>query len=180
MCNFCLLGCTRTDGHGRGLATLGGFIETKHLEPAVQSGRLPYPQSQTIMIFGHNGFLAYSPCNAAPEVEITADHIRGTTMVPRGDMGFWWARSAHADPKMEPDVEVSKKALAEKLQSWRDPNVAQILEHSLKTAMIPTYVLPKQRTWAARRMVLVGDAAHGKSVPKWDLRLTEYAFAEMC
>lgn len=147
----------------RGLATVGGFIETKHLSPTATTAEgLPYPLSQTVMIFGHNGFVAYTPCTMAPETTITDAHLRGSAAIPRGDMAFWWARSAHADPKMEPDVEVSKNELKERMRSWREPNIHSILEHSLNTAMFATYALPKQRTWAGRRVVLVGDAAHGE------------------
>lgn len=146
----------------RGLSTLGGFIETKYLQSIPTDGPMPYPFSQTIMTFGPNGFLGYTPCNAGG-ITITGDHIQGKTALPPGDMGFWWARSAHENPDTEPDVERAKAGLAEKMKSWRDPNIRSILQHSLKTAMIPTYALPKQKTWAGKRVVLVGDAAHGKS-----------------
>lgn len=118
------------------------------------------------MTFGHNGFLGYSPCSSSANVEITLDHIRGKSVVPEGDMAIWWARSVHEEPKVDPDMERAKKGLAEKMASWRDPNIRKILEHSLKTVMIPQYVLPKQKTWAGRRVVLVGDAAHGKLDPE--------------
>ena len=154
-------GCFVAEHAPRGLSTLGGFIETKYLENPSGNGPLQYPQSQTIMTFGHNGFLGYTPCTCS-DVQITADHLRGKSTVPRGDMAFWWARSAQDDPKCEPDVEKAKKDLAKRMESWKDPNIPKILEHSLKTATIPTYVLPKEKTWAGERVVLVGDAAHGK------------------
>lgn len=148
------------------MSTLGGFIETKHLTPTspdTNSTTLPYPQSRTMMTFGPNGFLGYTPCTTSPSTTLTADHISGRAAVPVGNMAFWWARSTHADPKVEPDVEVEKRELEKRMQSWRDPNVKAILRHSVKTAMIPTYVLPRQRTWVGKRVVLVGDAAHGES-----------------
>lgn len=146
----------------RRLATLGGFVETKNLILDTQQHPLPYPRSQTTMIFGHNGFFAYTPCTTAPSTPITTSHIRGETFVPPGDMAFWWARSAHADPNMEPDLEKAKADLAARMQSWRDPNIPRILGHSLRTALMPTYCLPKQETWVGQRVVLVGDAAHGE------------------
>ena len=155
-----------TDQEIRGLSTFGGFIETKYLQPAPTTGPLPYPQSQTIMTFGHNGFLGYTPCTTASSASITSSHIRGDSAVPRGEMGFWWARSAHEDPKVEPDLDVAKEDLRKRMAKWRDPNVKAILDHGIKTAMIPTYALSRQRTWAGRRVVLVGDAAHGK----WPVR----------
>lgn len=116
------------------------------------------------MTFGNNGFLGYTPCTTSTSTtSLTASQLRGETTVPRGDMGFWWARSAHADPKMEPDVEKTKADLLKRMQGWKDANIRSILEHSHRTAMIATYALPRQETWAGRRVVLVGDAAHGES-----------------
>ena len=123
---------------------------------------MPYPLSQAMMTFGHNGFLGYSPCTTGG-IKITEDHISGKTALPPGDMGLWWARSAHESPDIEPDIERAKADLAKKMESWTDPNIRSILQHSLKTAMILTYTLPKQKTWVGKRVVLVGDAAHGQS-----------------
>lgn len=126
---------------------------------------MPYPQSQVIMTFGHNGFLGYTPCSTADDISVGPVHLRGEAVVPRGDMAFWWARSAQSDPEKEPDVEKTKRDLRARMKSWKDPNIRSILQNSQRTAVLPTYALPKQQTWAGKRVVLVGDAAHGIRTP---------------
>lgn len=133
--------------------------------PGPTEGPFSSPLSQTVMTFGHNGFLGYTPCNSAPALDmITNEHICGSTVVPRGDMAFWWARSAHVEPKRTPEVDVedARRELEERMKGWSDPNIRKILRETVKTAMIPTYALPRQERWSGRRVVLVGDAAHGE------------------
>ena len=81
--------------------------------------------------------------------------------MPPGKMAFWWSRSEQKDPHANPDDEEVKRELKKRHESWRDPTIHKILEVADVPLKIPTYVLPKLSTWAGRRVVLVGDAAHG-------------------
>ena len=112
------------------------------------------------MTFGPNGFFAYTPYLTG-DVEATDQHIRGEATLPPGRWGFWWSRSEQRDPQATIDDVALKKELQERLASWKDPAILKILQNSDIKLKIPTYVLPKIPTWAGKRVVLVGDAAHG-------------------
>lgn len=112
------------------------------------------------MTFGPNGFFAYTPYMTG-DVRATDQHVRGEVTLPPGKMSFWWSRSAQKDPEASLDGHAIKKALEEKLASWKDPTIPTILQNSEIRFKIPTYTLQKMPTWAGTRIVLVGDAAHG-------------------
>lgn len=114
------------------------------------------------MIFGPNGFFAYTPYLTGG-VKASKQHIRGEATLPPGKMAFWWSRSAQKDPEANPDEVMLKKELEDRLASWADPTIQKILENTEIRFKIPTFVLPKIPTWAGRRVVLVGDAAHGNA-----------------
>ena len=112
------------------------------------------------MTFGPNGFFGYSPyCTG--DVEATERHIRGDATLPPGKKAFWWSRSEQKDPNANPDDATVTRELQERHKSWKDPSIHKILQNTEVPLKIPTFVLPKQPTWAGKRVVLVGDAAHG-------------------
>lgn len=117
------------------------------------------------MTFGPNGFFAYTPYTTGT-VEATEKHLRGEATLPPGKSGFWWSRSAQKDPQADPDEGVLRRDLEARHASWKDPTIQKILQNSGVKLKIPTYVLPKQPTWSGKRIVLVGDAAHGIYWPK--------------
>jgi 2-polyprenyl-6-methoxyphenol hydroxylase-like FAD-dependent oxidoreductase len=144
----------------RGLFTVGGFVPIDCLPSPPETGQAAH--SQTVMTFGPNGFFAYTPYLSG-DVKATDQHIRGEATLPPGKMAFWWSRSAQKDPKANPDEVALKKELEERHASWKDPTIQKILQNSEVRFKIPTFVLPKIPTWAGKRIVLVGDAAHGKN-----------------
>lgn len=123
--------------------------------------------AQTVMTFGPTGFFGYTPYTTG-DIAITEKHIRGEETLPAGKMAFWWSRSAQAGPTANPDDAEVKRELQESLQSWKDPTIQKIVETSDIPLKIPTWVLPKQPTWAGKRVVLVGDAAHGNRSSPFD------------
>ena len=70
-------------------------------------------------------------------------------------------RSEQKDPNADPDEVKLKEELEQRHASWKDPAINRILQNSEVKLKIPTFVLPKIPTWAGKRVVLVGDAAHG-------------------
>ena len=145
----------------RGLFTVGGFVPIDCLPSPPETGQAAH--SQTVMTFGPNGFFAWTPYLTG-DVQARAQHIRGEATLPPGKMAFWWSRSAQESPEANPDEVALKKELEERLASWKDPTIQKILQNSEVRWKIPTFVLPKIPTWAGKRIVLVGDAAHGKNI----------------
>lgn len=80
------------------------------------------------------------------------------------------ARSEQKDPKADPDEQKLKKDLEQRYASWKDPAIKSILQNSEVKLKIPTFVLPKIPTWTGRRIVLIGDAAHGKACFEYHVR----------
>ena len=144
-----------------GLFTVGGFVSTDCLPQPPETGEAAH--SQTIMIFGPNGFFAYTPYTTG-EVDLTRKHTLGDATVPPGQMAFWWSRSAQKDCDANPDESALKRELRSRHGSCKDPTINKILQSSDVTLKVPTFVLPKMPTWAGQRIVLVGDAAHGKFI----------------
>ena len=142
----------------RRLVTVGGFVSTDCFPSPPETGQAAH--SQTVMTFGPNGFFAYTPYLTG-DVKATDKHIRGEATLPPGKWGFWWSRSEQRDPQGNIDELALKKELEERLASWKDPSILKILQNSNIKLKIPTYVLPKIPTWTGKRVVLVGDAAHG-------------------
>ena len=113
------------------------------------------------MTFGPNGFFGYTPYTTG-DVKAEREHILGEATLPAGKMSFWWSRSAQKDPDANPDENALRQELEKRIESWKDPAIHKIVENSDLVLKIPTWVLPKIPTWAGKRVVLVGDAAHGK------------------
>ena len=113
------------------------------------------------MTFGPNGFFGYTPYTTG-EVKASRKHILGEATLPAGKMAFWWSRSAQDDPNANPDEAELKRELVTRHGSWKDPAIHKIVKESDVTLKIPTWVLPKIPTWTGKRVVLVGDAAHGQ------------------
>ena len=122
---------------------------------------MPAPQSQTVMTMGPNGFFGYTPCTSG-ELTPTPRHIKGELALPPGQLAFWWARSAQDSREADPDEDTMHQELKSRLEFWKDPTIQNILQNSRITLKHPTLTLPRLPTWAGQRVVLVGDAAHGR------------------
>ena len=115
------------------------------------------------MIFGPNGFFAHTPYTTG-STQATKEHVLGNATLPAGKMAFWWSRSAQKDPSANPDEAALKSELEKRHESWKGPTIRKIMQNSDVRLKIPTYVLAKIPTWAGKRIVLVGDAAHGQKI----------------
>lgn len=111
------------------------------------------------MTFGGNGFFAYTPYTTGDTLA-TEQHIRGEAALSPGLSAFWWSRSAQERSTADPDEDVLKQELIKRYSSWHDPTILTIIENSMVALKQPTFVMPKTPTWAGKRVVLIGDAAH--------------------
>lgn len=145
------------DCQSRGLFTVAGWVSTDYLPPPAETG--PAAHGQTVMTFGPNGFFAYTPYTTG-DFSANEKHIRGEATLPPGKSAFWWSRSAQENSKANPDNAELKQELEKRHSSWKDPTILNIIQNSEVALKIPTFVMPKVPTWAGRRVVLIGDAAH--------------------
>ncbi|KAK5172064.1 uncharacterized protein LTR77_003701 [Saxophila tyrrhenica] len=133
------------------------WVSTDFLPPPPETG--PAAHGQTVMTFGPNGFFAYTPYTTG-DTPATKKHIEGEATLPPGKNAFWWSRSAQEQPSANPDAAVLKQELEKRHSSWKDPTIMEIIRHSEVALKTPTFVSPKAPTWAGKRVVLIGDAAH--------------------
>jgi hypothetical protein len=104
------------------------------------------------MTFSGGGFFAYSPIDPGS---------------PSHKQGIWWSSFSRADPDVRTvDEDAISRAVVGRHEKWSDPTVREILEKVKRDRLgfkVATWVTPKAPTWAGKAIVLVGDAAHGKS-----------------
>ena len=125
-------------------------------------GKLAAPNAQTVMTFSGDGFFGYTPCSTGSQ-SLTPEHLRGSKAVPLGDRGMWWSTFTRDDPDTRNvDNEEIRQALLKRHEHWKDPTVNKIVRTTNFEVKVATWVMPKSRTWRAKRMILVGDAAHSK------------------
>ena len=134
------------------------------LLPALpESGVMRAPRSPVVMTFGAEGFVGYGPLSAAPHK--SPDLVASGISLPYCDYAGWWSTFTREDPdtRNANDAEM-RKLLAERHAKWKDPVIQKVLAEGKIDVKVATWVIPKLSTWVADGVVLVGDAAHSKSM----------------
>ena len=135
-------------------------MSTDLLPPLPESGLMSSPSSQTVMTFSGNGFFGYSPCSTSP-THVSKNHLIDDKILAPGPRGIWWSTFTREDPDTRNvDNEEIRKSLRKRHSDWKDDSIRKIVESTDLEVKVATWVMPKAPTWAGKRIILVGDAAH--------------------
>ena len=136
------------------------------LPPPPEGRPLTAPHSHVVMTFGAEGFFGYGPC-IGPQHHTSSqgsETLGGS--LPYGNQAMWWSRYPRASSETKNvDTDDMQKQLLKRHANWKDPVIRRILTETKMDAAVATWITPKLPTWAADRVFLIGDAAHGKSMP---------------
>jgi 2-polyprenyl-6-methoxyphenol hydroxylase-like FAD-dependent oxidoreductase len=133
------------------------------LPPPPEGRPLTAPHSHVVMTFGAEGFFGYGPCDGPQHhTSLQGSEAPGGSL-PYGNRAMWWSRYPRdSSETRNVDVEDMQKQLLKRHANWKDPVIRRILTETKMDTAVATWITPKLPTWAADRVFLVGDAAHGK------------------
>ena len=117
------------------------------------------------MTFGAEGFFGYAPTTSPPPPDQPHETEASNTPKHFGPEAMWWSTyEEDLSSKTEIDNAMVRQQLQARHAKWKDPVIQKII-HSDMTILnkTQTWVTPKLPTWARGGLILIGDAAHGKS-----------------
>ena len=124
------------------------------------------PYSPVVMTFGAEGFFGYGPSTSPSECDTDQDGLGTEKVKPFGPEAMWWSTYEEEDLPEKKDIDSSiiRQQLIDRHAKWQDPVIQKIIHGEMDIqSKIPTWVTPKLPNWSRDGMILIGDAAHGKS-----------------
>ena len=150
----------------RGLVGVGGFMPADFLPPVPEGAAQKAPFSPVVMTFGAEGFFGYAPSTSPVPSGTGRDDLAYDTVKPFGPEAMWWSTYSQetVSEKKDADDSLIRQQLLERHAKWKDPVIQKIIHGGIDIqSKTQTWVSPKLPTWARGGLILLGDAAHGKS-----------------
>jgi len=115
------------------------------------------------MTFGAQGFFGYGPACSGGKLS-DAEHAHPAY----GSEAMWWSTYEEAEVPTDAkkyDKSLIRQQLIERHGNWKDPVIQYCINNAEIALVLPTWITPKLPAWHADGVILIGDAAHGASLP---------------